>query len=96
MNGFTLSEPARYVRKASIAWAMSTLTLRPIRQIIAASNNIGGFPSGHQERAAVDRQTLLALRRTDGTPMKGSLQIRNQPPRRARADRQDTALVVVA
>ena len=79
-----LPELAGYVRKPSIAWAMSTLTLRPIRQIIAASNNIGGFPSGHQERAAVDRQTLLALGRTDGTPMKGSLQIRNQPSRRAR------------
>ena len=41
----------------------------------------GDFHVANRERSALDRQTSLALSRSDGTPMKGSLQIRNQPQR---------------
>ena len=39
----------------------------------------GGFRLVAREWAVLDRQTLLALGRSDGTSMKGSLQIRNRP-----------------
>ena len=75
-----LARPAGYVRKASIAWAMRTLTLKPIRHTHRSlKQHRVDFHVATKERVAVDRPTLLALGRSDGTRMKGSLQIRNQP-----------------
>ena len=101
--------PWRRIPVASIAGELTVLRTRLSFTKTSAEpchpNSLSGdFHLATRERAAVDRQTLLALGRSDGTPMKGSLQVRNQPltsplgwfVNRARADRRETALVVVA